>query len=715
VSVSKARSETRTFQPFTPDLGSFEIRLENLIDDLEELQQPNKQAEFLDNRADQATEEGDPFFKTIKQAKKSLKEAEKAQREFLATQSNEAFEEYERLFKKGIDRAKKSLKEAEDELKKATKREGEKKREEIAKKAADVENQRALALPYAKWTLAVSLLADVTMAGGQVVVSEGVLYLGWPDWNNPDDKDDAKESLQRALGRLRDELLDEKKRDVPKEVRAVLRRMKTNKDVCTILRDADIRLYACATENKEYDGKSSKVPTYPEHSAGVTYKDIYNACIRSWSMPNRDREGRNRRYVLAATHTAFKGGPIPVGILEVGDGAPVSPQRDELMGFDNRSFGAWLVGEADDISTERLAVCVREGKRTDESKRRAQVVQERLRHIRYALLDLPDGRSSTEPLKKYSPEDIKYFEDEAAGRSRDSAKGSKGLDVWKKKRFGYLARCLQGEQALDQWRKGLQLRKTNPFYSVTRVLRDLMLPRLNLELTICGAIPPFSAALGGKLVIAHSAASEIRKLCNQPPGYIAQRVFDSNKLAKLFPDTGAVVHTTKGLFAKHSAQYERALVPGVERAIKMRKIGTTEGSTASLLSRRTYDFSQILLESSDTRGVSGIFGSGGSKRYRRITQAVRELGVGTGFVTPKIERPVYATVFVNNLKDVCLQNAEPEWNIDPALDLDEYPLQATKLWRTKWSAAAEKRVKMVRKSVSEFMEKLAGTSPKQDN
>ena len=192
--MSKARSDSRTFQPFTPDLGSFEIRLENLIDDLEELEQSNEQAEFLKGRADEAFEEATPFFRKAEQAEESAEEAEWR---------------------------------------------------------VEAEKQTAVSLPYARWALAVSLLADVARAGGQVVSSEGVLYLGWPDWNSSNEqvRNDAKESLQRALATLRDEM-DEKKSPVQEKVLAVLGRVKKNKDVVAILRDADIRLYACREEKE---------------------------------------------------------------------------------------------------------------------------------------------------------------------------------------------------------------------------------------------------------------------------------------------------------------------------------------------------------------------------------------------------------------------------------------------------------------------------------
>src|SRR5262249_24987466 len=162
-------------------------------------------------------------------------------------------------------------------------------------------------------------------------------------------------------------------------------------------------------------------------------------------------------------------------------------------------------------------------------------------------------------------------------------------------------------------------------YSMVRLLRDLCIPRLHLDISICGALPPFSFALGGKLMIAFLGDPRVRRICATPAGTILQGIFNRETLAQQLPTCGAVLLTTKGLYPGHSAQYERAVVPGRAAPLKLRRVGTTRGITTSLLSRRSYELASLLLDHrTSARTVSSVFGSGGNKRQRRIEAAVQQ-------------------------------------------------------------------------------------------
>src|SRR5262249_40583225 len=121
-------------------------------------------------------------------------------------------------------------------------------------------------------------------------------------------------------------------------------------------------------------------------------------------------------------------------------------------------------------------------------------------------------------------------------------------------------------------------------YALTRVIRDISLPRLNVELSICGALPPFSYALGGKLVAAFAADPRITSICRRPAGSILAQAFFMDRLEEHLPRTGAVLVTTQGLYAEHSAQYTGVTFPSAQkdRAVRLQKLGTTAGITTSL-------------------------------------------------------------------------------------------------------------------------------------
>jgi hypothetical protein len=403
-----------------------------------------------------------------------------------------------------------------------------------------------------------------------------------------------------------------------------------------------------------------------EHPSGVVYGDVFSAARRYWTMPHRDREGRNRRYVLTVMHPSLPS-PLPTGILEVGDASPMATDRDALLGLTARTFAEWLAIPAK--ARDRLA--------------RLQVRLAGLHSALRPIAGLRINRSSYENQF----ESILSLEESAHGRSRSEDEHTT------KKRKAYLARLLRGLRAVAAWRAGEEVRSDDAS-ALVRVVRDLAVPRATLELTLCGALPPFSKALVGKLVVAFAGDPRIRRICATEPGEIVSSVFDVAHLQEYLPTGGAVLLTTKGLFPHHSAQYTRAELPRKHSDVKvqMRKIGVTTGMTASLMSKRTYYLAQAFLALPfQRRVVAGIFGSGGSKRQRRIEAAVASLGLPEAIIHPRLHRPIYAAELALNLRDVCILNERPRFSVSTS-PARSYAREAQELWRSHWLPAARRRL-----------------------
>jgi len=64
--------------------------------------------------------------------------------------------------------------------------------------------------------------------------------------------------------------------------------------------------------------------------------EIFRSGITTWSMPYRTREGRSRRFILLGSLNDLK---VPIGLLEIGDEAPINPPRDALMGLNIKYVG----------------------------------------------------------------------------------------------------------------------------------------------------------------------------------------------------------------------------------------------------------------------------------------------------------------------------------------------------------------------------------------
>jgi hypothetical protein len=152
--------------------------------------------------------------------------------------------------------------------------------------------------------------------------------------------------------------------------------------------------------------------------------------------------------------------------------------------------------------------------------------------------------------------------------------------------------------------------------------------------------------------------------------------------------------TTKGLYPRHSALYNRASVPGVAGAsVTLRKLGDTRGESTMLVNERTARLAQRVVEGArETGRVALVYGTGGSKRMRFLESAAVECGLPQRIVHAGIQRPVYGMRFIHNMPDVIWRGAEPDWLVDSEVSADEYSRRATALWRSRWGGRAEAAV-----------------------
>jgi hypothetical protein len=179
-------------------------------------------------------------------------------------------------------------------------------------------------------------------------------------------------------------------------------------------------------------------------------------------------------------------------------------------------------------------------------------------------------------------------------------------------------------------------------------------------------------------------------------GIIAKEIFDTNKLSRYLPKSGTLLVTTKGLYPGHSSQYNGVNFPVTTgKKAKLLKIGDTVGQTTSHLAAKTMKYAALSSEFVGSPAVSRVYGSGGGKRQRTISNAIRALGLPNELAFAYISRPIYAFSLVSNLDRVILFNEEPLWRTTP-YDIkegqNEYCANALKIWRDKWLSKSKQRV-----------------------
>jgi hypothetical protein len=524
---------------------------------------------------------------------------------------------------------------------------------QVLDEALDSTTQLSMAevpLDLAKLQFSLSVLRDVLRAGGKVRVRDSQLHVSWPAWEAPEGRALVRAALNQAreMRALSQQELD--------RVRPLLCGEITGDAFSQVLAEGEFHL----------------VPAAEKHPSGISYGEAFSAALRYWSMPYRGRTGRMQRFVITASHPLLGKDPIVAGIIELGDEAPFCRWRDELLGLDVGSFKRWLQSDR---------------------QHRAKLATKRLRNIRFCL----KGVDQFDDLNSATADDLlsRQIELERAAHGRSLVSDADLEDLKNRKRIIYAVRLARGERALVAMEKGQTYTALeSDLMAGVRALHDLLLPRLHMEATVCGALPPFSQAFGGKLVVSFLSSPQILNATKKIEGELLGWSFDMKKLDKHLPAFGMLCLTTKGLYPGHAPLYNRATAPGKISAVQMKHLDNTGGATTTLMSQLTTQLARRVLEAGridDTHRVSNVYGSGGAKRHRAIEAACMACGLPQRLVMADIRRPVYGMEFVENAKSVSWLGDSPDWRVDRNIDEGEFSMRAVDLWRCRWLRRAQDR------------------------
>jgi hypothetical protein len=209
-----------------------------------------------------------------------------------------------------------------------------------------------------------------------------------------------------------------------------------------------------------------------------------------------------------------------------------------------------------------------------------------------------------------------------------------------------------------------------------------------MELTTCGAAPPYGLLLGGKLASFMMLSPSVRRSYRRQ--YEAEASIIASKMAgrKVTKDARLVLLGTTSLYPERSSQYNRLKVPpGIvsPHGAEFLEIGRSKGHGASNLSTETEAYlAAMAREQRDFDNVNFIFGEGQSPKMRLIREGLAALGLGAAdLIRHASPRIIYLAPLVPNVRRVLLGLDEPE---APAED-DGADEKVADFWRTRWLAS----------------------------
>jgi len=419
-----------------------------------------------------------------------------------------------------------------------------------------------------------------------------------------------------------------------------------------------------------------------DESTNLRLIDIWRYCRYTWSLPLSSQPGRQMHYLVRDRSRAFH--PI-VGIGALGSSIVQITSRDEFIGWSQIPM------------------------RRDPSKlaRRIKAFRDELDHAideilwsDFSLTDEEVARPTAPMLERLEK---LVAATPAASRSLDRGKSATIVEdthssLYRRKRGTELHRLLRAkhvfQHALDEAEGDLGraaealLVREEGRQAVGVALRSIKKSHIGssmMDITTCGAIPPYSDILGGKLVALLMASPQVvddyQRRYRDVPSEIASRM----KGAPVIRPAHLTLLGTTSLYYIGSSQYNRLKAPAAHGTLEYLPVGKTLGFGSVHLSQRTYRTLQLLLRTHPKlESHSYSFAAGVNYKLRSIATGLGYLNL-TRLQQHKTPRLVYLAPLATNWREYLSGlDAEPTYIYADVDNPKEETQRLIDFWKQRW-------------------------------
>ncbi len=215
-----------------------------------------------------------------------------------------------------------------------------------------------------------------------------------------------------------------------------------------------------------------------------------------------------------------------------------------------------------------------------------------------------------------------------------------------------------------------------------------------LEITTCGAVPPYARMLGGKLVALLMLSPQV--------GADYRRAYDSPSIISsqmrnqpVTRDNALVYLGTTSLYVHGSSQYNRLRIPSGTIApdqpeIGYKPIGQTSGFGTVQFSPETSRIVDALLSRThEYKEVNSVFGEGTSPKLRKLRMGLRMLGFDPDkLLQHRQHRLIYAAPLFDGALEWLMERSTslPSYVAKPDA-FEDASERISHYWRTRWLAS----------------------------
>lgn len=229
---------------------------------------------------------------------------------------------------------------------------------------------------------------------------------------------------------------------------------------------------------------------------------------------------------------------------------------------------------------------------------------------------------------------------------------------------------------------------------IRRVLKKAKADRVGIavaDISVCGAVQPYNALLGGKLAAMMAASPEVVHQYRRRYVEAQSEIASSMAGRPIVRASKLVLLGTTSLYGAGSSQYNRIKIPAArlggnaEDVIRYVELGRSKAFGTSQYSEETIDALVCLVQQSDAQRVNSIFGEGVSPKLRKVRQALDLLNLPSG-VLLRHHRPrvVYAVSLIRNLGDYLIGLAKRPEYIVPVNEGVVATVAIGAWWRERW-------------------------------
>lgn len=230
--------------------------------------------------------------------------------------------------------------------------------------------------------------------------------------------------------------------------------------------------------------------------------------------------------------------------------------------------------------------------------------------------------------------------------------------------------------------------------AIRRVLKKAKADRVGIavaDISVCGAVQPYNALLGGKLTAMMAASPEVVNQYRRRYARAESEIASSMAGRSVVRTSKLVLLGTTSLYGVGSSQYNRIKIPAerlggeAEDVIRFEELGRSEAFGTSQYSEETVDALVDLVQQSDAQRVNSIFGEGVSPKMRKVRQALDLLNLPSRMLL-RHHRPrvVYAVSLIKNLGDYLIGVAKQPEYVVPANEGVRATAAIGAWWRERW-------------------------------